>query len=101
MTTWLMTTLFPAYFLPPALVYTGLLLFFISAPSAIFASLVALSIEGARKDFGKIANAWIVNLLATPAVAYASLKGLLKRDGYFYRTYKTGRVIGRNTEPDH
>jgi len=90
---WLMTMLFPRYFLPLPIVQASLLLFTVSVPSGIFASLVALSIEGARKDFRKIPYAWILNFIMTPAIAYAALKGLFTRKGYFHRTYKTGKIL--------
>jgi cellulose synthase/poly-beta-1,6-N-acetylglucosamine synthase-like glycosyltransferase len=92
MGTWLMTSLFPSYFLPIPVVVAGLLFFFASVPSGILASLVALSLEGAKKDFGKIANAWVLNALLTPVIAYASLKGLLTNDEVFHRTFKSGKI---------
>lgn len=92
MATWIMTSIFPSYFLPIPFVYAGLLFFLASVPSAILASFVALYMEGAKKDFGKIGNAWLLNMLLTPAMAYASLKGLLKGEGAFNKTGKTGRI---------
>jgi len=67
-----------------------------SAPAAISASWAALSLEDAQKDFGKFVYAWLLNWLLIPSVAYAALKGLLIRDGYFYRTYKTGRITKKS-----
>lgn len=89
----LITLMLPKYFLPIPIVQAGLLLMMISIPSAISASLVALSIEGAGKDFRKIPYAWILNFIMTPMVAYAALEGLLTRKGYFRRTYKTGKIL--------
>jgi len=89
---WLVTLLFPRYFLPLPIVQASLLLFMISIPSGISASLAALSIEGARRDFKKIPCAWILNFIMTPVVAFAALKGVLTTRGYFHRTYKTGKI---------
>ena len=88
----LLTFLFPRYFMPLPIVQAGLLLFLVSAPSTVFASLVALTIEGEKKDFKKIPYAWILNFIIGPVVAFAALKGLLTRNGYFHRTYKTGKI---------
>ena len=90
---WLFTLLFPAYFLPQPALQAGVLLFLASVPSGVFSSLVALSLEDARHDFGKIGHAWLLNFIMAPVVAYAALKGLFTRKGYFHRTYKTGKVI--------
>jgi cellulose synthase/poly-beta-1,6-N-acetylglucosamine synthase-like glycosyltransferase len=89
---WLLTLLFPRYFLPLPIVQAGLLLFIVSVPSGILSSLVALSLEGAKKDFRKIPYAWILNFVMVPAMALASLKGLFTKRGVFHRTYKTGKV---------
>jgi cellulose synthase/poly-beta-1,6-N-acetylglucosamine synthase-like glycosyltransferase len=88
----LLTFSFPMYFLPLPIAQASLLLFLVSAPSTVFASLVALTVEGERKDFMKIPYAWILSFVITPFVAYAALKGLLTRKGHFHRTYKTGRI---------
>jgi cellulose synthase/poly-beta-1,6-N-acetylglucosamine synthase-like glycosyltransferase len=88
----LLTFLFPRYFLPIPIVQAGLLLFLISAPSTVIASLVALTVEGERKDFRKIPYAYILSFIIAPTVAYAALKGLFTRKGYFHRTYKTGKI---------
>jgi cellulose synthase/poly-beta-1,6-N-acetylglucosamine synthase-like glycosyltransferase len=90
---WLLTLLFPAYFLPLPIVQAGFLLFLASVPSGVFSSLVALSVEGARKDFRKIPYAWVVNFALTPVVAVAALKGLFAGRGVFHRVYKTGKVL--------
>ncbi len=89
---WVFTFLFPAYFLPKPITQASLLLFLLSVPSGIFSSLVALSLEDAKRDFRKIGHAWLLNFLMAPVVAYAALKGLLTDKGYFHRTYKTGKV---------
>jgi len=90
---WLITLLFPSVYLPLPIVQTGMFLLLASAPAAIFASLVALSLEGARKDFRKIGHAWLLNFIVTPVIAYAALKGLFTRKGYFHRTHKTGKIL--------
>ena len=97
---WLITMLFPSVYLPLPIVQTGIFLLLASIPAAIFASLVALSLEGARKDFRKIGYAWLLNFIVTPVRAYAALKGLLTRKGYFHRTYKTGKISGNSIELD-
>jgi cellulose synthase/poly-beta-1,6-N-acetylglucosamine synthase-like glycosyltransferase len=93
MAAWLITLMFPTVYLPLPIVQTGMLLLLASTPAAISASLVALSLEGARKDFKKIGYAWLLNFVATPVIAFAALKGLLTRKGHFHRTYKTGKVL--------
>jgi len=85
-------TTFPSYF---ATMQTLLLV--ASTPAAISASWAALSLEKAQKDFRKFVYAWLLNLLLIPSMAYAALKGLLTRDGYFYRTYKTGRITKKSS----
>jgi len=97
---WLITLLFPSVYLPLPIVQTGAFLLLASIPSAILASLVALSLEGARKDFRKIGYAWLLNLVVTPVIAFAALKGLFTRKGYFHRTYKTGKILRKNLELD-
>jgi len=93
MAAWLITLMFPTVHLSHSIVGTEILLLLASIPAAIFASLAALSLEGARKDFGKIGYAWLLNLVITPVIAFAALKGLLTGKGYFHRTYKTGRIL--------
>lgn len=95
---WLITMLFPSVYLPLPIVQTGIVLFLASIPAAIFGSLVALSLEGARKDFRKIGYAWLLNYIVTFVVAYAALKGLFTRKGCFRRTYKTGKILGKNQD---
>lgn len=90
---WLITMLFPNVYLPIPIVQSSMFLLLASIPAAIFASLVALSLEGAKKDFSKIGYAWLLNFVVTPAIAFAALKGLFKRKGYFHRTYKTGKIL--------
>jgi cellulose synthase/poly-beta-1,6-N-acetylglucosamine synthase-like glycosyltransferase len=92
MATWVLTSMLPSDFLPTPLVHAGLVFFFASIPAAVLASLVALRLEGAPGDRGKIAYAWLLNTVLTPIIAYAALKGLLTGEGTFHRTYKTGRV---------
>jgi len=90
---WLITMMFPSVYLPLPIVQTGMFLLFASIPAAIFASLVALSLEDARKDWRKIGYAWLLNFIVTPVIAFAALKGLFVRKGYFHRTYKTGNIL--------
>ena len=89
---WLITLLFPTVYLPLPIVQTGMLLLLASMPAGVSASLVALSLEGARKDFRKVGYAWLLNFVVTPVIAFAALKGLLTRKGFFHRTHKTGRI---------
>jgi len=91
---WLITLLFPSVYLPLPIVQTSMFLLLASIPAAIFSSLVALSLEGTRKDFKKIGYAWLLNFIVTPVTAFAALKGLFMRKGYFHRTYKTGKILG-------
>jgi len=86
------TLLFPTVYLPLPIVQTGMLLLLASMPAGVSASLVALSLEGARRDFRKVGYAWLLNFVATPVIAFAALKGLLTRKGFFHRTHKTGRI---------
>ena len=90
---WIITLLFPTIFLPLPIVNIGLLLLLATIPAGVSASLVALSLEGARKDYSKVGYAWVLNFIATPIIAFAALKGLLTRKGVFHRTPKTGRII--------
>ena len=89
---WLITLLFPTVYLPIPIVQTGFFLLLVSMPAGVSASLVALSLEGTRKDFRKVGYAWILNFVITPVIAFAALKGLLTRKGFFHRTHKTGRI---------
>lgn len=89
---WLITMMFPSVYLPLPLVQTGMFLLLASMPAAIFASLVALHLENAKKDWRKIGYAWLLNFILTPVIAFAALKGLFTRKGYFNRTYKTGKT---------
>ena len=88
----LVTFLYPNVFLPDSISQTGTILLFGSIPSAFFASLIALSLEGARKDFRKVGYAWLLNIVTIPVIAFAALKGLFTKKGYFHRTFKTGKV---------
>jgi len=90
---WLITMMFPSVYLPLPIVQTGMFLLLASIPAAIFASLVALSLEDARRDWRKIGYAWLLNFIVTPVIAFAALKGLFIRKGYFHRTYKTGKIL--------
>jgi cellulose synthase/poly-beta-1,6-N-acetylglucosamine synthase-like glycosyltransferase len=90
---WLITMLFPSVYLPLPIVQAGMFLLLASIPAAIFASLVALSLEDARRDWRKIGYVWLLNFIVTPVVAFAALKGLLMRKGHFHRTYKTGKIL--------
>jgi len=94
----LITLMFPTVYLPLSIVQMEILLLLASTPAAISASLVALSLEGARKDFRKIGYAWLLNLVVTPVIAFAALKGLLTRKGHFHRTYKTGKILRKRVE---
>jgi cellulose synthase/poly-beta-1,6-N-acetylglucosamine synthase-like glycosyltransferase len=90
---WLLTMIFPGRYLPTSMVQTSIFLLLASIPAAIIASIIALSLEGAKKDIGKIPYAWLASYAVTPVVAYAALKGLFTRKGYFHRTYKTGKIL--------
>ena len=94
MAAWLITLMFPIVYLPSFIMQTELFLLLASVPAAISASLVALTLEHAKKDFGKIGYAWLLNFVVTPVIAFAALKGLFTRKGYFHRTYKTGKTTG-------
>ena len=89
---WLITLLFPTVYLHIPILQTGFFLLLVSMPAGVSASLVALSLEGTRKDFRKVGYAWILNFVITPVIAFAALKGLLTRKGFFHRTHKTGRI---------
>ncbi len=91
--TWIITLLFPAVFLPIPIVNAGLLLLLATIPAGVSASLVALSLEGAEKEYRKVGYAWILNFVATPVIAFAALKGLFTRKGFFHRTPKTGKIL--------
>jgi cellulose synthase/poly-beta-1,6-N-acetylglucosamine synthase-like glycosyltransferase len=93
MAAWLITLMFPTVYLPLPIVQMQMMLLLASIPAAISASLAALSLEGARRDFGKIGYAWLLNIVVTPVIAFAALKGLFTRKGYFHRTYKTGKIL--------
>ena len=93
----LITMMFPRTYFSVPLVQTGLLLLLASAPAALMVSLVALSLEKARRDFKKIGYAWLLNYVVTPVSAFAALKGLFTRKGYFRRTYKTGKIVRKPT----
>ena len=93
---WLITLMFPTVYLPLPIVQMQMMLLLASIPAAISASLVALSLEGARRDLGKIGYAWLLNIIVTPVIAFAALKGLFTRKGYFNRTYKTGKILRKN-----
>jgi len=90
---WLITMMFPSVYLPLPIVQAGMFLLLASIPAAIFASFVALSLEDARGDWRKIGYAWLLNFIVTPVIAFAALKGLFMRKGYFHRTYKTGKIL--------
>jgi cellulose synthase/poly-beta-1,6-N-acetylglucosamine synthase-like glycosyltransferase len=92
----IITLFFPSTDFPTYISQIGGYLLFASIPAAIFASLAALSLEGARKDFSKVVYAWLLNFVTIPVIAFAALKGLLTEKGYFHRTYKTGRVTRYN-----
>lgn len=89
---WLIIILFPTHYLPNPIFQLGTVFLFASVPAGVSASLVALYLEGAKKDFKKVGYAWLLNFVATPVIAFAALKGLFSRKGYFHRTHKTGRV---------
>jgi cellulose synthase/poly-beta-1,6-N-acetylglucosamine synthase-like glycosyltransferase len=93
----LLTIMSPGRYLPTPIVQTSILLLLASTPAAIIASTIALSMEGAKKDIKKIPYAWLASYAVTPIVAYAALKGLFTRKGYFHRTYKTGKILKRNS----
>ena len=88
----LITLLFPLVYLPIPIVQISMLLFLASIPAGVATSLVALHLEGARKDYKKVGHAWLLNFIATPVIAAAALKGLLTRKGIFHRTHKTGKI---------
>ncbi len=61
-------------------------------PAPIFASWVALRLEKAEGESRRIPYSLFLAYITTPVIAYASLKGLLTTNGFFHRTFKTGRV---------
>lgn len=71
---------------------SSLLFTAVNISSVVFATVTALLCENALKDFSSIPYTLILSYLATPVIAYASLKGLLTGHGYFHRTYKTGKI---------
>jgi cellulose synthase/poly-beta-1,6-N-acetylglucosamine synthase-like glycosyltransferase len=71
---------------------SSLLFTAINLSSLVFATTIALIHENLAKDVVHIPYLLILGYLATPVVAYASLKGLLMGHGSFHRTYKTGNV---------
>jgi cellulose synthase/poly-beta-1,6-N-acetylglucosamine synthase-like glycosyltransferase len=89
------TITFPHTAIPSPLAQIQTLLLVATTPAAVSASLAALYLENAQKDFTKIVYAWLLNFLLIPSMAYAALKGLLTKEGYFSRTYKTGRIIAK------
>jgi len=89
---WLVNILFPSYSLPPPFAQASIFMLLMGTPAVILASLAALWIEGRKEDIKKIPYAWILNYITTPVIAFAALKGLLTRKGYFHRTYKTGKI---------
>jgi hypothetical protein len=88
----LITILFPATYTQEPVLQLGSLFLAATIPAGISASLVALKLEGAKKDFKKVGYAWILNYIATPVIAFAALKGLFSKKGYFHRTRKTGKI---------
>ena len=91
--TWIITLLFPTVFFPMPIVNAGLLLLLATIPAGVSASLVALSLEGAKKEYRKVGYAWILNFVATPVIAFAAVKGLFTAKGFFHRTPKTGKIL--------
>ena len=89
----LLTAVFPSVYIPLPIVQISLVFLLICIPAGVSSSIVALYLEGAEKDYHKIGYAWLLNLVATPVIAFAALKGLFSRKGYFHRTHKTGRII--------
>jgi cellulose synthase/poly-beta-1,6-N-acetylglucosamine synthase-like glycosyltransferase len=94
----LITLLFPKSYLPLSIVQLGIIFFTASIPAGVFSSLVALHLEGSKKDFRKIGYAWILNFITTPIIAIAAVKGLITRKGVFHRTHKTGRITKRSVQ---
>lgn len=64
----------------------------INISSIILSSVTALVRENMLKDFVHIPYLLLLAYLSTPAIAYASLKGLFMGHEYFNRTYKTGAI---------
>lgn len=89
---WIVIFFFPTASLPVAIIQANSLLFLATIPAGVFAPIVALHLEGAKKDWKKLGYGWLLNFIASPIVAYAALKGLVTKNGYFHRTYKTGKI---------
>lgn len=96
----LITLFYPTVYLPLSIVQLSMLLLLASIPSAIIASLVALSLEDSKKDYRKIGYAWLLNFIVTPLLAFAALKGFLTRKGFFHRTHKTGKITEKSNFHD-
>lgn len=64
----------------------------INVSSLVFAITTALHRENRLKDIVNMPYTLILGYLSVPAVAWASLKGLLTNEGRFRRTYKTGKI---------
>ena len=79
-------------FFANAIVNAGLFLLVATIPAGVFASLVALTLEGAEKEYRKVGYVLILNFVATPVIAFAALKFLFTRKGFFHRTPKTGKI---------
>lgn len=94
----LLTVLFPNYVSSIPYAKAGTFLVSICMPSAIIASLVALLKERAKGDVSKIPYAFVLNYITFLVTAYAALKGLFTNNGYFHRTYKTGKVTRKNLD---
>lgn len=88
---------FPQSTIPYPFAQIQTLLLVSTTPAAVLASLSALYLEKSQKDFKKFVYAWLLNFLLIPSMAYAALKGLLTKNGYFNRTYKTGKVINKSS----
>ena len=91
------TFVFPPTTIPYPFALIQTLLLVASAPAAVLASLSALYLENSLKDFRRFVYAWLLNFLLIPSMAYAALKGLLTKNGYFNRTYKTGTVTNKSS----
>jgi len=94
----LISVLFPSYASSIPYVKAGTLLVSICMPSAIIAPVVALLKEGAKDDMSKIPYAFALNYVTFLVTAYAALKGLFTNNGYFHRTYKTGKVTRKSLD---
>jgi biofilm PGA synthesis N-glycosyltransferase PgaC len=64
----------------------------INLSALAFAITVALHRENRVKDVVNMPYTLLLGYLSVPAVAWASLKGLLTSEGRFRRTYKTGNI---------